>query len=607
MKSMDKAVAAGHRRSAGATWPVPLVILFAGAVSAAGEPPSAEGKGCGDWPQWGGTPDRNMVAYATGLPDTFDPGPGVRAVITRRPGAVEAGDPPGRWATVARPEGSRNVKWRARLGGYTFGNPTVSGGRIFVGTNNAAPRDPKYDGDRNVLMCFREDDGKFLWQLVVPKIPKKTDKRDGDCQLCGLCASPTVVGDRVYVTTNRGEVLCLDVHGLANGNDGPFRDEPAYLAQPRSIRIDVDRRTRRLAVAVEPGEAVALAPTDADIVWRYDMVTELSVSGHDATNSSVLPWGNRLYVATSNGRCAAAMPDAPSLIVLDAQTGRLLAVDDAGIGRRLFHGQWSSPSMGVVNGRPLVFYGGGDGFCYAFDAKPVASGDGRPGLLKEVWRFDANPGGYRVDAGGKAIKYDSKAESAARNERRGFGPSEIIATPVFHDNRVYVAIGQDPRHGRGDGCLSCIDATQTGDITETGRIWQATTVDRSISTVSVADGLVYCADLSGTVHCLDARDGRTLWTHNAAGKNVRATVRRMTANCTLWGSTLVADGKVYAGTESRRFCILEAGREKQVLAEMDLRDAVCTTPIVANGVLYVATYRWLYALSRLSEERSRPQ
>ena len=59
---------------------------------------------------------------------------------------------------------------------------------------------------------------------------------------------------------------------------------------------------------------------------------------------------------------------APSLIVLDKHTGRLAATDDEQIGTRLLHGQWSSPSLGQVGGKTLVFFGGGDGVCYAFEA-----------------------------------------------------------------------------------------------------------------------------------------------------------------------------------------------------------------------------------------------
>ena len=70
-------------------------------------------------------------------------------------------------------------------------------------------------------------------------------------------------------------------------------------------------------------------------------------------------------------------PDAPNLIALDKRTGRLLAGDDTPISKALLHGQWSPPSLGEVDGKTLIFYGGGDGYCYAFEH--VA---GRPIRLK---------------------------------------------------------------------------------------------------------------------------------------------------------------------------------------------------------------------------------
>jgi hypothetical protein len=45
------------------------------------------------------------------------------------------------------------------------------------------------------------------------------------------------------------------------------------------------------------------------------------------------------------------------LIALDKKTGELMGEDDAKIGPHIFHGQWSSPSTGVVNGRQLIFFG----------------------------------------------------------------------------------------------------------------------------------------------------------------------------------------------------------------------------------------------------------
>ena len=61
-------------------------------------------------------------------------------------------------------------------------------------------------------------------------------------------------------------------------------------------------------------------------------------------------------------------PLAPSMIGLDKRTGQLVAVDDAQIGKRMYHAQWCSPSLGKVDGKELIFLGGGDGVCYAFEA-----------------------------------------------------------------------------------------------------------------------------------------------------------------------------------------------------------------------------------------------
>src|SRR3989454_2455239 len=101
---------------------------------------AASDPGTGEWPMWGGAPDRNMVSNMKGLPVQWD-------VKTKK-----------------------NVKWVAKLGSQSYGNPVVAGGMVFVGTNNDSPRNPRDKGDRGILMCLDEKTGKFLWQLVVPKL-----------------------------------------------------------------------------------------------------------------------------------------------------------------------------------------------------------------------------------------------------------------------------------------------------------------------------------------------------------------------------------------------------------------------------------------------------
>ena len=501
-----------------------------------------------DWPMWGGNNSRNMYSPAKKLPAQFNPG------------KFKTGTEEVDMATT------RNVKWVAKLGSQSYGNVVVANGKVLIGTNNDNPRDPQHDGDRSTLYCFDEKTGDFLWQLVVPKL--KSGKVN-DWENLGLLSSPLVEGDRIYLTTSRCEVICLDLNGMANGNDGPFKDEARYVVK------DTDKPPARIGAK------------DADIIWVYDMMDELGVFPHNASNSSPLSVGDLIYVCTSNGQdwthVNIPAPLSPSYIAVNKKTGELAGEDNAGIGPRIFHGQWSSVASGEVNGRQLIFAGGGDGVLYAFDAAskpgdgskivPVLPGpeitreeDKELNYLNKVWWFDCNPPEY------KPHKYPA-AE----------GPSEINATPVYYKGRVYVATGQDPEHGEGVGRLVCVDPSKTGDITRTGLIWDYKGIHRSISTVSIdpASDLLFVGDFSGFIHCLDANNGKLHWTHD------------MKAH--MWGSTFVADGKVYAGDEDGDIVVLAASTEKKVLSEANLNAPVYGTPIVANGVLYLQSNSHLFA------------
>lgn len=500
----------------------------------------------GDRPQWGERYSRNMVSDETDLPDRFDPKTG------------------------------QNVKWSVPLGTECYSTPVVAGGRVLLGTNNDEPRDPRHQGDRGVLMCFNEADGKFLWQLVVPKL-------EGDIFLdwphAGMCSPATVEGNRVYTVTNRDEVACLDLQGMANGNGGPFRDEGRHAA-PRG----------------QP--PVEVGPNDADILWLLDLRSAAGVRPHDSAHCSVLLNGPYLYVNTSNGlnskHDGVERPTAPSLVVVDKATGRLVAEEREGISQRIFHSTWSSPALGEVNGRRLVFFAGGDGVVYAFDAwngqqrglgdreaarSAKAEAPSGVGRLRCVWRFDCDPTAPKENI-----------HSYIRNRR--VSPSNIKSMPVFHDGRIYVTVGGDIWWGKDKAWLQCIDASKTGDITKTGLLWSYPLHRHCCSTPSIRDGLVYVADCGGKVHCVDARTGRPCWVHDAGGE--------------MWASTLVADNKVFIGTRRGDFWILAAGREHRVLSSIRLDDPVISTPVAANATLYIGTMKRIYALHKASPQASPP-
>jgi outer membrane protein assembly factor BamB len=427
---------------------------------------------------------------------------------------------PTTWDVAAK----KNVKWLAALGSQSYGNPVVSGGKVFLGTNNEALRDPKQAGDRGVLIAFRESDGEYLWQHTSTKLPAG---RVNDWPYQGVCSSPLVEGDRLYYVSNRCEVICLDTEGFGDKeNDGPFKEEKLT------------------------GEK------DADIIWMFDMIEEVGSFPHNMANSSPVSYGDLIFVSTSNGQDESHVnipsPKAPSIIAVNKKTGKLVWEDNS-VEDRILHGQWSSAAVGTIGGVVQVVIGQGDGWVRSYEAMTG----------KKLWEFDSNP-----------------KESVWPKTR-----NEMIATPVIWENKVYFANGQDPEHGEGIGHLYCVDGTKRGDITKTGLIWHYDKIRRSISTGAIADGILYYPDFSGFLHALDAATGKVHWVYDMFAA--------------VWGSPLVADGKVYLGDEDGDVVILQHGKEKKVVAEINMGSSVYSTPVPANGALYIMNRNQLYALANL--------
>jgi outer membrane protein assembly factor BamB len=426
------------------------------------------------------------------------------------------------------PETGLNVKWVAELGSQTYAGPVVAGGKVFVGTNNQREYNPKLKGDRGNVMAFDAATGKLLWQSAHPKLGAG---RVNDWPLQGVCSTPFVEGDRVYYVSNRAEVVCADTEGFRDGdNDGPYKDEK------------------------ETGEI------DEDVIWKFDMIGELDVFPHNLAAGSPLIVGDILFTITGHGvdegHINIPSPLGPSFIALNKKTGELVW-ESALPGEDVLHGSWSNPSYAVIKDKPQVLFPGGDGWLYAFE----------PRTGKLIWKFDLNPKGSKWELGGRGTK------------------NNVISTPVVHGDRVYIGVGQDPEHGEGPGNLWAIDATKTGDVTDTAAVWHVGGEDfhRTMSTVSIADGLLYVADLSGFVYCLDLDTGKQLWQYDAFAA--------------IWGSTFVADGKVYIGDEDGDIAVLKAGKKMELLHEVNMGAAVYTTPVAKDGVIYVASRTKLFALT----------
>jgi outer membrane protein assembly factor BamB len=496
------------------------------------------------------------------------------------------------------------IKWQADMGSRAYGGPTIAGGKVFVGTNNEKPRNPRDSGknadgdveptDMGILMCFDEATGKFLWQSVHQKL---AGGNVVDWPKEGICSSPAVEGDRVYYVSNRCTVVCADVNGAANGRQG----------KPLSFT----NATTKKSVTYD-------SPTDADILWELDMIGTLDVFPHNMSASSPMLVGDILFVVTANGvdegHINIPAPQAPSFLAIDKNTGKLLW-KKSDPGKNIMHGQWSNPTFAEIKGVKQVIFPGGDGWIYAYVPETGAL----------IWKFDCNPKDSKYELGGTGTRND------------------FIGTPVVYNDKVYIGVGQDPEHFSGIGHLWCIDPTKANakntDLSprdtafdakdpknaDSGLVWHYGGADkrqyvprdflfgRTMSTATIIEDVLYITELQGYIHCLDAKTGKKFWQYDLKGA--------------IWGSTIYVDGKIYVASESGDLFAFKHSKKPKVIDEIDIPDAkdnkdfntklkekrklvekeyllgkcefdapIRSTPVVVGGVMFVMTEKTLYAM-----------
>ncbi len=443
-------------------------------------------------------------------------------------------------------DNEKNVKWKAALGGTSYGGPVVAGGKVFVGTNNDQPRDRAVKGDRGVVMCFDAKTGRFLWQAVHDKL-EGGEATDYPKQ--GVASTPTVDGDRVYYVSNRCELVCADVNG-----------------DPKN-------------------------PGKAKFHWKYDMIKELKVFPCQLAASSPLIVGDLVFTVTGNGMDVTAdpwelpSPDAPSFIAVNKRTGELVWKDNSP-GKDLMEGQWSSPVCAEVNGKAQVIFPGGDGWLYAFDAA-------EPG--KPIWKFNCNPKNavfnpknWRVTDRGYAVATPVVCDNKlyvglGRDPQHGGGVSRLLCVDITKKGDVSPKDDAfDPAAPANKG--SALVWHLGGKIVPRPQRDRDIRFGLTLSTCCVVDGLVYVGELDGYVHCLDAKTGHKYWTHDTRSE--------------MWASAYYADGKVSIGNHDGDLYVFEHGKVLKEPKVIPFGRGLKTPVRFADGLLYVMTDTTLFAFEK---------
>ncbi len=483
-------------------------------------------------------------------------------------------NPPTWWSVEERAENlltgpSHGVRWSMPLGSECYSSPVIANGLVWIGTNNLLNTNPKQG---SVLKCVRVSDGAEVYQYVSPWL----GDRKYDSGWSGLGSSPLVEGDRLWLATNRSEVLCLDIGPLQRGE-----------GQPREL-------------------------WKLDFVDAFDTFPRVPVMGPPRPCSIGPSWNGLIFVTINHGidyqEKQVVNPDAPSLVCLNKDTGELVWKDNSP-GKNILRTQFASPTVATIAGKVQVIVPQSDGWVRAFNPA-----DGRV-----LWEFDINT---------KDSIYDPYGGTGLR--------SSCIGEAVVYNDRVYVASGKEVEIGGGPGRLVCIDPSNRGDLSSelavdkdgktlprrrlqavdvnaderaipnpnSGLVWEFTNcgdeyydvLDRMISSVTIAEDLVFATDMDSILYCFDANTGQRHW--------------YIELDDIAFGAPLIVDDKVYVALAAGEVLIFQLGA-----------DPSCATPLhtishpygihsslaYANGNLYVAARNMLYAIDAAQAHRSAAQ
>ncbi len=413
-----------------------------------------------------------------------------------------------------------------------FNIPTVHNGRIYVGVKGH--KAPDLHRRNGAILCLDLQTGKKLWHA-------DTGRAGG----YGLTDVPLIDGEHIYIRTTSNDVFCFDMDGKEVWKSSAKLPYFNSMHQPAGTGLII-----------------------GDQFWLP--------TGH-GPGSDCHNWESKSVSA----------PFHPHVIVFDKKTGKVIAHDTFDMGP-IQHGQWSSLSTGVVNGKQLVFFGDAYGYLHALEVPEIDPATiEKPVALKQVWYCDVNPHSYRYDEKGRLIPYKGPGGVGPSTS----GPCEIIAAPVFHNGKIYVTLTRDVHYSQhrkdkddpfakyrywGDGALVCIDPNGEGDITKTNKVWECTEVNRSFCPPSIVDGLAFFADHSGYVNCVDIKDGKLLW--------------KFDVEATVWNYfQIAADKKLYITNERDDLFIINATREGGLISRRKLDAKNNPSVGITDGIVIVAT------------------
>jgi outer membrane protein assembly factor BamB len=373
-------------------------------------------------------------------------------------------------------------------------------------------------------------------------------------------SAPIVKGNRIYLQnpSSRGETLQERVMALDTETGRTVweykvnlfqSDAPAHRIGWASPAADPE--TGNIYALTGGAQVIALSP-EGRLLWTRSLGEEWAAfTTHGGRTMSPLVDGDLVIVSAAISSWGANANRTHRLVALDKRSGDIVYL--ANPGGRPYDTAYASPLIATINGLRLLIVGLGDGGIHAI----------KPQTGQKVWSFVA----------------------AKRAINTGV---------VVKGNSVIVSHGDENLDSPTLGMIAAIDGSQTGDIKTT--IWAEKGVEMGYSSPLLDGNRVYEIDNGSHLKAFDVTSGKELW-DLGLGTSQKA-------------PPVLADGKIYVGTDSGEFFIVRPQADKGVIlskVEMPLSKNSCCgsegTPeqiyagvAISRGRVFVVSSDAVYAL-----------
>tara|TARA_R110002095_G_scaffold212737_1_gene202451 strand:+ start:5042 stop:6307 length:1266 start_codon:yes stop_codon:yes gene_type:complete len=169
-------------------------------------------------------------------------------------------------------------------------------------------------------------------------------------------------------------------------------------------------------------------------------------------------------------------------------------------------------------------------------------------------------------------------ETGKVNWTTGEFPMRTVSSPVYGEGLIFATCG-----GGGNGKLLIgVDPTGTGNISETHIKYKRTTKLPYVPTPIVYEGHLYLWGDGGVVSCVDLATQKNVWTERVDGGYS--------------SSPVCVNGVLYCMSETGEVAMIDASPTFKSYGKVELNDPSHATVVVANGRMFLRTFRNLYCL-----------